>query len=109
MPFDAKLADRVRRVLAGQSRLTEREQFGGVGFLIRGNMAVGVLGDDLLVRVGPDGHEAAIKAPHARPFALTGRPSKGWVLVGPGATQSPASLKKWIDLGVGFARTLPPK
>jgi hypothetical protein len=109
MPFDAKLAGRVRRLLAGQSRLTEREQFGGVGFMIRGNMAVGVLGEDLLVRVGPDQHEAASKDPHARPFALTGRPSNGWVLVGPGGTRSPASLKKWVDLGVTFARTLPPK
>jgi len=107
--YDAKLAERIRKLLTRRSSVTEKEQFGGVGFLYRGNMAVGVLGADLLVRVGPQQHEAALKSPHARPFALTGRPSKGWVLVGPSGVKSAAGLQKWVELGLAFAKTLPAK
>ncbi len=109
MAYDEKLAERIRSLLHRRPHLSEKEQFGGVGFLYRGNMAVGVLGADVLVRVGPEQHEAAMKSPHARPFALTGRPSKGWVLVGPGGVKSAADLKKWVELGLAFAKTLPAK
>ncbi len=109
MAYDEKLAERIRSLLHRRPHLSEKEQFGGVGFLYRSNMAVGVLGADVLVRVGPEQHEAAMKSPHARPFALTGRPSKGWVLVGPGGVKSAADLKKWVELGLAFAKTLPAK
>jgi hypothetical protein len=109
MAYDKALAARVRKALAAQRRVTEREQFGGIGFLLKGNMAVGVIGADLLVRVGPDNHDAAMQDRHARPFAITGRPSRGWILVGPGGLKSAASLRKWVDRGIAFAGGLPAK
>ena len=109
MAYDASWPNEYVELLKRHPHLTEKQQFGGVGFLYRGNMAVGVLGGDVLVRVGPAQHEAAMKSAHARPFALTGRPSKGWVLIGPGGVKSAARLNKWVELGLAFARTLPAK
>ena len=109
MAYDERLVSRIRRLLKGRKQMTEREQFGGIGFLVRGNMACGVLGEDLLVRVGPDAHQAALADHHARPFALTGKPSRGWVLVGPPGLQTEAGLRRWVDLGLRFAQSLPPK
>jgi hypothetical protein len=107
--YDKALAARVRKALADQWKVTEREQFGGIGFLLKGNMAVGVIGSDLLVRVGPANHDAAMIDRHAKPFALSGRPSRGWVLVRPEGLKSAASLRKWVGLGIAFAGGLPPK
>jgi TfoX/Sxy family transcriptional regulator of competence genes len=109
MAYDPKLATRVRQALRRRREITEKEQFGGVGFLLRGNMACGVMGQDLLVRVGPQGHEAALKDRHARPFALTGKPARGWILVAPGGLRSGPALQRWVELGLEFARSLPPK
>lgn len=109
MPYDTTLAERIRKLLIRRPRVTEKEQFGGVGFLYRGNMACGVLGRDLLVRVGPDQDAAALRSPHTRPFALTGRPSKGWILVAPDGSKAAAGLRKWVELGLAFAKTLPAK
>lgn len=109
MAYDGKLAQRIRRMLADQPRVTEREMFGGIGFMIRGNIACGVVGDDMMVRVGPGQHEPALKEPHVRPFDITGKPSKGWVVVEAPALASGAGLKKWVRRGVEFALTLPAK
>ena len=109
MAYDAKLAQRVRNALKSSKGVTEREQFGGVAFLIRGNVACGIIGDDMLLRVGPDRHDEAMKSKDAKPFSLTGRPSKGWILIRPAGLKSPATLKKWVHMGVDFAMTLPPK
>jgi TfoX/Sxy family transcriptional regulator of competence genes len=109
MAYNERRASRVRKLLKGRKQIREREQFGGIGFLVRGNMACGVIGEDLLVRVGPDGHEAALADPHGRPFALTGKPSRGWVLVAPGGLTSEAGLRRWVELGVRFAQSLPAK
>jgi TfoX/Sxy family transcriptional regulator of competence genes len=109
MTYDETLAARVRELLRGRRSVAEKEQFGGIGFMIGGNMAVGVLGKDLLVRVGPEKHEAAMQSKHARPFSLTGRPARGWVLVGPAGLASKTNLAKWAELGVTFAKTLPRK
>jgi hypothetical protein len=83
--------------------------FGGLAFLVDGNMAVGVLGSDLMVRVGPDGDTAALSRPGARPFAMTGRPMAGWVLVGPDGYSVERDFAAWVDEGVTFASSLPPK
>ena len=109
MPYDTKLAEKIRKIVQRRANVTEREQFGGVGFLYHGNVAVGVIGRDLLVRVGPDQDAVALKSPHTRPFALTGRPSKGWILVAPQGSKSAAGLRKWVELGLAFAKTLPAK
>jgi TfoX/Sxy family transcriptional regulator of competence genes len=109
MAYDSKLAERVRKVLVGRRGVTEREQFGGIAFLVNGNVACGVIGDDLLVRVGPAKHDEAMRSKDARPFSLTGRPSKGWITVRASGLKTPAGLKRWVDLGTSFAGTLPSK
>jgi TfoX/Sxy family transcriptional regulator of competence genes len=110
MAYDKTLADRIRKTLRRQSSLTEKEMFGGVGFLIRGNMACGVHQREMIVRVGPAAHEAALREAHVRPFDLSaGRPARGWVLVKPAGVKTPSELKKWVERGVAFARSLPAK
>jgi len=110
MPYDTALAERIRKALGRQPSLTEKEMFGGVGFLIRGNMACGVHASDMIVRVGPEAHAAVLREAHVRPFDLSGgRPAKGWVLVGAAGVKKPAELKKWVERGVTFARSLPAK
>jgi TfoX/Sxy family transcriptional regulator of competence genes len=110
MPYDEALAKRIRKALGRQPGLTEKEMFGGVGFLIRGNMACGVHGREMIVRVGPENHASALAEPHVRPFDLSaGRPAKGWILVEPAGLKTPAALNKWVGRGVTFARSLPAK
>lgn len=110
MAYDKALADRIRKALGRQPALTEKEMFGGIGFMIRGNMACGVIGRDLIVRVGPQADQAALAEAYVRPFDLSaGRPAKGWVLVKPAGVKTPGALKKWVERGVAFARSLPAK
>ena len=109
MAYDQALAQRIREALAGEPDLVEKRMFGGVGFLIRGNMACGVHGDDLIVRVGPGRYPEALARPHARVFDMTGRPMAGWVEVAPAGVASAADLRRWLTLGVEHARTLPAK
>ena len=109
MAYDDDLANRVRERLAAEEAVTEQAMFGGLAFLLAGNMAVCVTGDELMVRVGPDGAEAALAQPHARQFAMTGRPMRNWVLVGAQALRTTPQLAGWVGRGVAFARSLPPK
>jgi TfoX/Sxy family transcriptional regulator of competence genes len=104
MAFDEGLADRVRETLAGREGLTERKMFGGIGFMLNGNMAVGVHGDELIVRIAPERTDEALAKPHTRVFDMTGRPMKGWLLV-----DSEADLDAWIAEGAAYASSLPPK
>jgi TfoX/Sxy family transcriptional regulator of competence genes len=107
--YDQDLANRVREQLADQEAVTETEMFGGIAFLLGGNMAVGVNRDDLMVRVGKEHGDEALEQPHARPFDMTGRPMKAWVLVAPAGVETDAQLAAWVERGVTFARSLPPK
>lgn len=110
MAYDKNLAERVLQALGHQPSLTEKEMFGGIGFLIRGNMACGVYGRELIVRVGPAGHDAAMQEPHVRPFDLSGgKPPRGWLLVKPSGLKTPAQLRRWVERGVEFAGSLPAK
>ncbi len=109
MAYDEGLAQRVRELLHGQPSVAEQKMFGGIGWLVRGNMACGVHGDGLIVRVGPERYEAALAEPHAREFDMTGRPMTGWVVVGPDGCATDEALAGWMQQGVAFARTLPPK
>jgi len=109
MAYDLRLAQRVRKLLGSAKGLSEKEQFGGIAFMLGGHVACGIIGDELLVRVGRERHDEAMQSKDARPFSLTGRPSRGWVLIAQPGLKSPASLKKWVNLGLEFARTLPPK
>ncbi|MEZ5276128.1 MAG: TfoX/Sxy family protein [Opitutaceae bacterium] len=109
MACNEHLAARVLRTFRNTPGFEERRMFGGVGCLIHGNMACGVLNDDLIVRVGPDFYEECLAMPHVREFDITGRSMKGWVMVGPEGTVTPSQLKAWVERGRSFARTLPPK
>jgi hypothetical protein len=109
MAYSEELAERVRETLAGTSGLVEKKMFGGVGYMVHGNMACGVLGDDLIVRVGPENYQESLADPNTRVFDTTGRVMKGWVMVSPGGHTAAESLKHWVDLGVSFALTLPAK
>jgi TfoX/Sxy family transcriptional regulator of competence genes len=109
MAYDGKLAQRVRQVLIGMDTLTERKMFGGVGFMLHGNMACGVQKDSLVVRVGPERYQQALQHPHARPFDMTGRPMRGWVFVGASGVRSDEDLSEWVQRGVDFALSLPAK
>lgn len=109
MAYDEDLARRIREQLAAESGLTEKAMFGGLAFLRDGNMAVGLSGDDLMVRVGPDGSDDALARPHTRPFDMTGRPMKGWILVAPEGIGDNRGLGAWVARGITFARSLPPK
>jgi TfoX/Sxy family transcriptional regulator of competence genes len=109
MAYDQGLAQRIREELKDTPSLTEKEMFGGISFLINGNMACGVIKDDLIVRVDPANHEELLARSHARPFDFTGRPMKGWVTVSPEGYESDADLKDWINRGLAFAQSLPAK
>ncbi len=109
MAYDAALADRIRARLGDHPALVERQMFGGIGFMVGGNMAVGVVGDELMVRVGPQGHDEAIALPGAHEFDTTGRPSRGWLLVSPAGLVTDDDLAAWVDRGLAFAESLPPK
>ena len=109
MAYDQDLANRVREQLADEDAVTEKEMFGGIAFLLSGNMAVGVSRDELMVRVGKEHGDEALAQPHARPFDMTGRPMKAWVLVAPPGFETDAQLAAWVARGVAFARSLPAK
>ncbi|CAL9519641.1 hypothetical protein SUDANB1_03797 [Streptomyces sp. enrichment culture] len=109
MVYDEGLAERIRERLGADPAVTEKRMFGGVAFLYEGNMAVGVTGDDLMVRVGPDDTDAALARPGARAFDMTGRPMRGWVVVDGAAVAGDDALGAWLEEGRAFAASLPPK
>ena len=109
MAYDRNLARRIRDLLKGTAGLEEKKMFGGVGYLIRGNMACGVYKEALIVRVGPEEYQEALGSRHARPFDLTGRPMKGWVMVGAEGCRTDNDLRGWIGRGLEYTNTLPPK
>lgn len=109
MTYSTDLADRIRLLLPEDASVSEREMFGGIGFMIQGNMACGVIGNDLMVRVGPEQHEHALGLPSAKPFDMTGRPMRGWVLVGAVGLQDDDQFREWVDRGVRYASSLPAK
>jgi TfoX/Sxy family transcriptional regulator of competence genes len=109
MAFDEKLAERIRAHLRRNARVAERKMFGGIIFLVQGNMCCGVHRDALIVRVGPEEARRALAEPNTRVFDLTGRPMKAWVLVDPKGLTTAAQLGKWVDLAVKWSGSLPSK
>jgi TfoX/Sxy family transcriptional regulator of competence genes len=107
--YDEALAERVRSALAGEEGVTERKMFGGIAFMVGGNMAVGVTGDELMVRLDPAGSEKALTEEGVRVFDMTGRPMKGWILVSADRTSGEAGLAEWVEAGADYAASLPPK
>ena len=108
MAYDEELADRVRVVLADEPGLTERKMFGGLAFMIGGNMACGIVQDELMLRLGAEGADAALDEPHVREMDFTGRPMTGMVYV-ERAGLDDAGLRRWVEQTAAFARSLPPK
>ena len=109
MPFDDKLANRVRKILGKIDGLSEKKMFGGLCFLVNGNMALGLVNEDLMIRVKPDDSEKLLSLPHVRKMDFTGKPLKGFLYIGAKATDSDKALKKWVLKGVEFALSLPAK
>jgi TfoX/Sxy family transcriptional regulator of competence genes len=107
--YDQELAERVRELLAPREAVGEREMFGGIGFMVAGNMACGVNGEDLVVRLAPEDAAKALEEESVRPFDLTGRPLKGWIFVSPQGTADDEDLAGWVDAGADFAAGLAPK
>ena len=108
MAYNEKLAERIRAEF-GEIPFVEKKMFGGVGFLIHGNMACGVHKENMIVRVDPEKHEKLLKKPGARIFDITGRPMKGWLMVEPEGCKTAKQLSTWVKEGVEFALTLPAK
>ena len=109
MACDEFLVTRIRALLGPLPDLVEKKMFGGVGFLVSGNMACGVHKNDLIVRVGVAKYTEALSRPYTRPFDMTGRPMAGWVMVEPEGCATESNLKIWVEQGLAFARSLPAK
>jgi TfoX/Sxy family transcriptional regulator of competence genes len=109
MAFDEALAERIRQGLARKKGIEEKKMFGGIGFLLHGNMLVGVWKDSLIVRLDPEGYDDALLEPHVGEFNITGRSMKGWVLVAPEGVEDAGQVKAWIQRAVKFVGKLPAK
>lgn len=109
MPYDEDLAARVREVLVEHGDVGERKMFGGIAFMVGGYMCCGVLNDDLVLRLGPEAADGALREEHVRPMNFTGRPMKGYVFVAPKGVKTESVLRRRIGSALEFVGTLPPK
>jgi TfoX/Sxy family transcriptional regulator of competence genes len=110
MAYDEALADRIRGILAGEADVTEKKMFGGLAFLVGGNMSVSASGQGgLLLRCDPAETADLVEQPHASTAVMRGRPMEGWLRVDADGVESDAELRSWVARGVGYARSLPPK
>lgn len=109
MPYDTQLEQRLNKIVAGRDDFHAQKMFGGVGFLLRGNMCFGIYKEFLIIRVGQEAADKALKIKGTKPFDITGRAMKGWVMVGPTALKTSAALKKWTTQAIAFVSQLPRK
>jgi TfoX/Sxy family transcriptional regulator of competence genes len=110
MAYDEDLANRIRELIAGEPGVTEKQMFGGLAFLVGGNMSVAASGQGgLMVRVDPEDTAALVARPHARPFEMRGREMRGWLRVDAEGVRTKRQLEPWVKRGVAYARSLPPK
>jgi TfoX/Sxy family transcriptional regulator of competence genes len=109
MAYDDKLADRVRTVLKRRRGVTEKKMFGGLAFLLNGNMCCGVIRKDLVLRLGEDGAAKALDKPYAREMDFTGKPLKTMVYIGRAGYRTEAQLRHWVTQGVDYAKSVPAK
>jgi len=109
MAYNEPLAIRIRKLLDGRPGIVEKKMFGGVGFLLNGNMACGVYRDELILRLGEREFAAALRRPYVRIFDITGKPMKGWALVAEGGYKSGKALGDWVAASLAFAGSLPRK
>jgi len=109
MAFDERFAHRLRGLFDPALPIQEKRMFGGLAFMVQGHMCIGVVGSDLMVRVGSDAYEDSLAQPHARPMDFTEKQMKGFVYVGDTQALKDKELKAWIQRGLQFISTLPPK
>jgi len=109
MAYSETLASRIREIFAGENDVTEKKMFGGIAFMVKGHMAAGIVGDDLMLRIGEEGYKAALKRSHVRPMDFTGRPMRGMIYVGAAGIKTREALSTWLDKAAANARSLPPK
>jgi len=109
MAYDQHLAERITKQLSSTPHVHQKQMFGGLGFMLHGNMVCGVLGADFIARIGAEAYAAALREPGVRPFDLTGRPMRGWALVSSRVLDTESQLSRWVERTVAYARTLPPK
>ena len=109
MPFNEQLASRVRPLMQRRQGFSEKKMFGGIGFLLNGNMCCGVYRDQLILRLGPEAGAAALDEFDVRPFDITGRAMTGWVMIGPQGCEDDEDLQQWVGAAAKFAGGLPPK
>ena len=109
MPYSEALAERVRLLLQETPWYAEKRMFGGLTFMVREHMCCGVIGDELMVRVGKDLNDEALSRPHARPMDFTGKPMAGFIYGGAEGLTSDSELTEWVDLGLQFNSTMPEK
>jgi TfoX/Sxy family transcriptional regulator of competence genes len=109
MAYDPELAERIRTTLARRRGVSERKMFGGICFMVNGNMCCGVVRSDLMLRLGDEGAEAALDAEHTRPMDFTGKPMRSMVYVDAAGIETDEDLKSWVERAFDFARSLPPK
>ena len=109
MAYNTHLAERIRAAVKRQPGITEKQMFGGIGFLLHGNLLVGVWKESLIVRLGPEVGTAALSEPHVGPMDITGKPMKGWVIIAPEGLATKTDLQTWITLAMQFVKGLEPK
>jgi hypothetical protein len=110
MTYDAHLADRIREAVEGEPGLSEKKMFGGLAFLVHGSMAVAASGQGgLLLRVDPADSDRLVASDHVDRMVMRGRPMDGWLRIAPDAVESDVDLRRWVDVGLSYARSLPPK
>ena len=109
MAFDEKVAQRVRQAVSAHQGLSERKMFGGLCLMLHGNMFAGIIGDELMLRVGKDNFAALLAQPAARPMDFTGKPMDGYLYVSPNGFADDDDLQRWMDRALDFVETLPPK
>lgn len=109
MAYDEALAERIRTVLADRDDVREQKMFGGIAFMVGERMAVGVIREDLMVRVGPEAHDEALERPHTRPMDFSGRPMRGMVYVAPAGVARDEDLARWVRDAAAHAAAQPPK
>ncbi|NQD92373.1 TfoX/Sxy family protein [Pseudomonas sp. CrR25] len=109
MSYDEGLAERLREALQGHQDITEKRMFGGLAFMSRGYMFLGIIGEVLMARVGPDSYTETVSLPHVREMDFTGKPMKGYVFVDPPGFESDSDLVEWVEKCHRFVQSLPPK
>ncbi|MDP2206487.1 MAG: TfoX/Sxy family protein [Alphaproteobacteria bacterium] len=109
MPYDFGLAERLAEIVGSNPGMNEKKMFGGIGWLLNGNMCVGVYKDWLIIRIGQKQADALSEVPYVKPMDITGKPMKGWAMVSPKGYESDKNLERYVKIALSFVNDLPPK